>query len=201
MRRIVGETVMASRFAQIEGQPDVDPVFAGIDQVALDSLFSATYEELRRLAATVRRSESGVTLSPTTLVNEAWLKLSRNPPSELTSKVHFKRIAARAMRQILVDAARRKGSARHGSDALLVTFDEAETQTPAAADELIALDEALRELARIQPRQAAMVEARFFGGLDVAETAQILEISEATVLRDWRAAKAWLSVELRQPRG
>jgi RNA polymerase sigma factor, TIGR02999 family len=189
---------MASRFAQLEGEVDVDPLFAGIDQATLDTLFSATYEELRRLAATVRRSESAATLSPTTLVNEAWLKLSRNPPAGMTSKVHFKRIAARAMRQILVDAARRKGSARHGSDVLLVTFDEAEAHSPAAADELIALDEALRELARIQPRQAAMVEARFFGGLDVAETAQVLEISEATVLRDWRAAKAWLSVELRQ---
>jgi len=172
---------------------------AGIvaDPRTLDELFSATYEELRRLAAAVRRDDPSATLSPTALVNEAWLKLSRTPPAGITSKVHFKRIAARAMRQILVDAARRKRALRHGGEALFVTFDDGIEQTSAEAQELIALDEALHELSRINPRQAAMVEARFFGGLDVAETAELLGVSEATILRDWRAAKAWLSMELK----
>ena len=172
-------------------------VTEGIDQAALDILFSATYEELRRLASQVRKSQSAVTLSPTTLVNEAWLKLSRTPPAGITSKVHFKRIAARAMRQIIVDAARKKNAERHGGGALFVTFDDGVEQSSAAAADIVALDEALHELSRINPRQAAMVEARFFGGLDVAETAGLLGVSEATILRDWRAAKAWLSLELK----
>ena len=188
---------MDPRSAQPEGVGnDIDPIFGGIDQGTLDTLFSATYEELRRLAATVRKSHSNATLSPTTLVNEAWLKLSRTPPAGLQSKLHFKRLAARAMRQILVDAARKKNAARHGGDALLVTFDDGAEQTEAAASVLIALDDALEALSRINSRQAEMVEARFFGGLDIPETARLLGISEATVLRDWRAAKAWLSVEL-----
>jgi RNA polymerase sigma factor (TIGR02999 family) len=187
---------MASRTAQLITESPADPIFSGIDQATLDGLFSAAYEELRHLAAAVRKNHSGATLSPTTLVNEAWLKLSRTPPAGFTSPLHFKRIAARAMRQILVDAARRKTAVRHGGDRLLVTFDDGVEQGSAAAGDLLALDEALRELARLNPRQASMIEARFFGGLDVKETAELLGISEATVLRDWRAAKAWLAVEL-----
>ncbi len=178
-------------------QPSEESIAPEMDQVSLDLLFSAAYEELRRLASAVRRSDAAATLSPTTLVNEAWLKLSRTPPAGVTSEIHFKRIAARAMRQILVDAARRKHAERHGGDVLLVTFDDGIEQTAADAGSVVALDEALHELSRINPRQAAMVEARFFGGLDVRETAELLGISEATVLRDWRAAKAWLTVELR----
>ena len=178
-------------------QPSEGKIDSAMDQASLDLLFSAAYEELRRLASAVRRSDAAATLSPTTLVNEAWLKLSRTPPAGVTSEIHFKRIAARAMRQILVDAARRKNAERNGGGALLVTFDDGIEQTAADAGSVVALDEALHELSRINPRQAAMVEARFFGGLDVRETAELLGISEATVLRDWRAAKAWLTVELR----
>lgn len=198
MRSTLEETVMDSRSAQFSGATgSSEPILDGIDQKTLDSLFSATYEELRRLAAIVRKSDLNATLSPTTLVNEAWLKLSRTPPAAFASELHFKRIAARAMRQILVDAARRKKASRRGGDFVRVTLDDGAEQTAAEAGDLIALDAALRELAKINARQAAMVEARFFGGLDVAGTAQLLGISEATVLRDWRAAKAWLSVELR----
>ena len=197
MRKTTAETVMDSGSAHSEGGTGTDRLLAGIDQPALDAVFSAAYEELRRLAATIRRSDSNATLSPTTLVNEAWLKLSRTPPPAFASRLHFKRIAARAMRQILVDAARRKSAARHGGESVLVTFDDGVEQTSAAANELIALNDALDELALINPRQAAMVEARFFGGLDTTETAELLAISEATVLRDWRAARAWLSRELR----
>ena len=189
---------MESRSAHFEEEnDDTDALLTSVDQRTLDTLFSATYEELRRLAAIVKKSDQNATLSPTTLVNEAWLKLSRTPPAGLGSKLHFKRIAARAMRQILVDAARKKHAARHGGGMLQVTFDDGVEQTAATAGDLIALDHALRELSRINPRQAAMVEARFFGGLDIPETAALLEVSESTVLRDWRAAKAWLTLELR----
>ncbi|MEP6495430.1 MAG: ECF-type sigma factor [bacterium] len=167
------------------------------DARALDDLFSATYEELRRLASSVRRDDPGATLSPTALVNEAWLKLRESPWVARTSRVHFKRIAARAMRQVLIEAARRRRAAKRGGGVALVTFDDALNQAAAGADDLLALDEALTDLARIQPRQATLVESRFFGGLDVAETAELLDISEATVLRDWRAARAWLANELR----
>ncbi len=164
---------------------------------ALDELFSVTYEELRRLAASVRRSERGTTLSPTALVNEAWIKLSATPAVAHTSKLHFQRIAGRAMRQVLIEAARRRlARKRGGPDAVFVTFDDSMHDT-ASARELVGLDTALAELARFHPRQAQMVESRFFGGLDVAETAELLGVSEATVLRDWRAARAFLSRELR----
>ena len=167
------------------------------DRRALDDLFSATYEELRRLASSVRRSDPSATLSPTALVNEAWIKLADTPHVAHTSRLHFKRIAARAMRQVLIEAARRRQADKRGGGSPLVTFDDAFADAATCADDLIALNAALDDLARIQPRQALLVESRFFGGLDVTETAQLLDVSESTVLRDWRAAKAWLARELR----
>ena len=169
------------------------------DRRALDDLFSAAYEELRRLAATVKRNDPAATLSPTALVNEVWLKLADSPAVARTSPLHFKRIAARAMRQVLVEAARRRNADKRGGGAAVVTFDDAMSAVT-TADDVLGLDAALEALAQIEPRQALMVESRFFGGLDVAETAQLLGVSEATVLRDWRAARAWLSRELRQSR-
>ena len=168
------------------------------DRHTLDALFSAAYEELRRLASTVKQSDGSSTLSPTTLVNEAWLKLSMTPAIGATSQLHFKRIAARAMRQVLVDAARRKNAVRRGGDNVLITFDDSIASSVSGSEQLLALDEAMNELARINPRQAIMVETRFFGGLSVPEIADVLKISEATVLRDWRAARAWLARELRK---
>jgi RNA polymerase sigma factor (TIGR02999 family) len=165
----------------------------------LDYLFSVTYEELRRLASTVRRGDPSATLSPTALVNEAWLKLAGSPRIGATSRLHFKRIAARAMRQLLIEAARRRNARkRGGGEQWTVTFDESAKEAATTGAELIALDTALSELARINPRQASMVESRFFGGLDAAEVAEMLGVSEATILRDWRAAKAWLAGELRR---
>jgi RNA polymerase sigma factor (TIGR02999 family) len=166
---------------------------------AIDHLFSVTYEELRRLAYSVRRGDPGATLSPTALVNEAWLKLVKSPEIGATSRLHFKRIAARAMRQLLVEAARRRNSGKRGGGAeVTITFDEGFQQKPAGGKELLALNRALDTLSRMNPRQAVMVESRFFGGLDIPETATLLNVSEATVLRDWRAAKAWLAHELRE---
>ena len=173
------------------------------DRRELDLLFSVTYEELRRLASSVRRSDPGATLSPTMLVNEAWLKLASSPPAVVASPLHFKRIAARAMRQVLVEAARRHSAEKRGADLAFVTFDEsvaASTPDSSRADEFLALDAALEELRLANPRQALMVESRFFGGLDITETAELLEVSEATIVRDWRAAKAWLAHELHKTR-
>jgi RNA polymerase sigma factor (TIGR02999 family) len=167
----------------------------------LDELFSAAYEELRRLASAVKRSDSGATLSPTTLVNEAFLKLASAPRFKSLSHLHFKRIVARAMRQVLVEAARRrKAIKRGGGTALFVTLDDSVADRVTSGDDVLALDTALEDLARLHPRQAEMVVCRFFGGLDVIETASLFDVSEATVLRDWRAAKAWLAKELRRAR-
>ena len=169
------------------------------DRRALDDLFSITYEELRRLASSVKRGDPGATLSPTTLVNEAWLKLANSPHLATTSRLHFKRIAARAMRQILIEAARRRNShKRGGGEVAVVSFDESLDQTASCGEDLLALDAALEELAHMNPRQAMMVESRFFGGLEIGEIATLLGVSEATVLRDWRASKAWLAHELRR---
>ena len=176
-----------------------DPV---ADRAALDHLFSVTYEELRRLASSVRRNDWHATISPTTLVNEAWIKLAASPSFRSTSPLHFKRIAARAMRQVLVEAARRRHAARRGGeDVTFVVFDESIGGTVSATRDLLALDAALDDLARINPRQAAMVECRYFGGLDVAEAATLLEVSEATIHRDWRAARAWLEDQIVRTRG
>jgi RNA polymerase sigma factor (TIGR02999 family) len=170
----------------------------GDDAKALDELFSVTYEELRRLAAAVRQGDANASLSPTALVNEAWLKLRASPHVARTSPAHFRRIAARAMRQVLVEAARRRRADKRGGDAPIVTFDESLHHAANGAEDLLALDHALDDLARLEPRQASLVEYRFFGGLEVAEAAQLLDVSEATALRDWRAARAWLAAELRR---
>lgn len=162
-----------------------------------DDLFSLAYEELRRLAASVRRGDPSASINPTALVNEAWLKLAASPPAEGLTRLHFKRIAARAMRQVLVEAARRRGAHKRGDGISAVTFDEGLDYAVTGAGQMLGLDLALEELGRLDPRQAAVVEARFFGGLDAAETAELLQISEATVLRDWRVAKAWLAKAIR----
>lgn len=166
----------------------------------LDHLFSLTYEELRRLASTVKRGDPGITLSPTALVNEAWIKLAKTPGLSAMSRLHFKRIAARAMRQLLVESARRRHARKRGGsgEAIFVVFDDSADGAVRSEKELLALNTALDELGRIAPRQAMIVESRFFGGVEISEIAEQLGISEATVSRDWRVAKAWLGNELRR---
>ncbi len=181
------------------GSASPTPPSPGQPGAGLDQLFIAAYEELRRLASAIRRNDPAATLTPTALVNEAWLKLRASTHLAPESHLHFKRIAGRAMRQVLVEAARRRNATKRGSGMVPVTFDDFGGQSLSTPDEVLALDAALEELARISPRQVAMIEARFFAGLDVAETATLLEVSEATVLRDWRAARAWLAHELRHP--
>jgi RNA polymerase sigma factor (TIGR02999 family) len=166
---------------------------------AIDDLFSAVYEELRRVAHAVRRNERALTLNPTALVNAAWLKLAQSPGLDFESPLHFKRIAARAMRQLLVEAARRRLATKRGGDEVRwVTFDESLHQAAVSERELLALDAALDELALAEPRQAEMIECRFFGGQSVTETAEALGVSEATLARDWRSARAWLAQSVRQ---
>ena len=175
------------------------PAPGDAERQALDQLFSLAYEELRRLASTVKRGDPSNTLSPTALVNEAWLKLAKQPGIVVASRLHFKRIAARAMRQLLVEAARRRNSHKRGGDGevIFVSFDESIDRPATSPAELLALDSALTSLAELEPRQAQIVEGRFFGGLEVNEISSLMGISEATILRDWRAAKAWLGQELR----
>jgi RNA polymerase sigma factor (TIGR02999 family) len=200
MRKGAGKTVMAAKDSQASQRLNNGKGgSSSAERQALDQLFSVTYEELRRLASSVRRGDPSATLSPTALVNEAWLKLAKSPDVGATSRLHFKRIAARAMRQLLVEAARRRNSDKRGGGAeITVIFEDTPQKKPSGGEELLALNSALESLARMNPRQAEMVESRFFGGLDIPETAALLDVSEATVLRDWRAAKAWLANELRQ---
>jgi RNA polymerase sigma factor (TIGR02999 family) len=176
-----------------------------VDQTArerqdLDRLFSLTYEELRRLASSVKRGDPSNTLSATALVNEAWLRLAKSPGMAVTSRLHFKRIAARAMRQMLIEAARRRNAHKRGGDGevIFVSFDDSLDRAATGSESLLALDTALTELARLEPRQALIVESRFFGGLEISEISSLIGVSEATILRDWRAAKAWLGQELRR---
>ena len=170
------------------------------ERQALDQLFSLAYEELRRLASSVKRGDPSSTLSATALVNEAWLKLAKQPGIAAASRLHFKRIAARAMRQLLVEAARRRNAHKRGGDGevIFVSFDDSLDGAVTPQENMLALDTALSELARLEPRQALIVESRFFGGLEVSEISSLIGVSEATILRDWRAAKAWLGQSLRR---
>jgi RNA polymerase sigma factor (TIGR02999 family) len=168
----------------------------------LDALFSLAYEELRRLASRVRRDNPSATLNPTALVNEAWIKLANSGDFAPMSIEHFKGVAARAMRQVLVDAARRRySSKRGGDDVQVVVLNEALDGIASYDDELLAIHEALEELERAEPRQAKVVEYRYFGGYSASEIAELLGISEVTVNRDWRVARAWLSVRARSLAG
>jgi RNA polymerase sigma factor (TIGR02999 family) len=166
----------------------------------LDEFFSATYKELCRLAFTVKGNAPSVTLSPTALVHEAWLKLAKSPQVAVTSRLHFKRIAARAMREVLVEAARRRNAQKRGVGVILLTLDDSNDISGSPEQDVLALDEALQELARLEPHHAALVEYRFFGGLEFGEIASALGVSEATVFREWRVARAWLKQRLGQPR-
>jgi RNA polymerase sigma factor (TIGR02999 family) len=174
------------------------PELDGERRQALDAMFSVAYEELRRIAASVQHSGPNVNVSTSTLINEAWLKLVNSSKLELESKLHFTCVAAKAMRQIVVDIARRRGASKRA--ALFVTFDEALGVSVSRNRDVIALDAALDELARVNPRQARAVELRFFGGLNVTEIVNVLGVSESTIDRDWRVARAWLEAEIARGR-
>jgi RNA polymerase sigma factor (TIGR02999 family) len=167
-------------------------------QEAFDELIPLVYQELHRQAARyLRRERANHTLQPTALIHEAYLKLIDQRNAKWESRTHFFAIAAQAMRRILVDYARTKHREKRGGDALQVTLDN---EMPLVAEEksidLIALDEALIRLAAKDEQQARLVELRYFGGLSLEETAEVLRISRATAVREWNVAKAWLHREL-----
>jgi RNA polymerase sigma-70 factor (ECF subfamily) len=163
------------------------------DQAALDQLMPLVQQELRRLARSYMRGERrGHTLQTTALVNEAYLRLVDQKHVRWQNRAHFLAIAAQLMRRILVDYARRRQYQKRGGDALQVSLAEAESLSDEHSPDLVALDEALVSLAEIDPRRSRVVELRFFGGLNIEETAEILKVSPTTVERDWITAKAWL---------
>jgi RNA polymerase sigma factor (TIGR02999 family) len=172
---------------------------AGGQRETLDELFSVAYEELKRVATSLKRGDRSPTLNPTALVHETWLKLARARGLQLESRLHLKRVAAHAMRYILADAARRRPKSLQGDDEQPVFVTFSDFPMPVKCDkQFLALHEALDELERVDARQATVVECRYFGGFDVAELVEFLKISEATITRDWKAAKAWLAAEIRE---
>ena len=166
-------------------------------QDALERLVPQVYVELRRLAASyLRRERPNHTLQATALVHEAFLKLVDQKAVRWQNRAHFFGIAAQAMRRILVDHARAHAAGKRGAGDRHLSLDEALVVTPAPDVDLLALDEVLSRLATIDPQQSRVVELRFFGGLTMEETAEVMQISPATVGREWTLAKAWLYAEL-----
>lgn len=167
------------------------------DQVALDQLIPLVYPELRKLARRYMRRESPEhTLQTSALINEAYLRLVDQQSVEWQDRAHFFAMAAQVMRHILIDHARSHLSAKRGAGAPHVPLDEVSVIRQERAMELVALDDALTSLTKIDERKSKIVEMRFFGGLSVEETAESLDLSPVTVMREWRAAKAWLHREV-----
>ncbi|WP_198948811.1 ECF-type sigma factor [Rubrivirga sp. SAORIC476] len=160
---------------------------------ALDEVFPLVYGELQRLARKVRSGRAGDTLNTTALVHEAYLKLVRTDDVAWNGRQHFFRVAARAMRQVLVRDATRRQTAKRGGGQAPVELNETMHGAAMADDDVLALDEALGRLEALDARQAAVVEIRFFTGLTLEETAETLGVSVPTVSRDWRMARVWLA--------
>jgi len=167
------------------------------DESALEQLMPLVYEELRRLARQCMRGErAGHTLQTTALVNEAYLRLVHSSRVQWQDRAHFFAIAAQLMRRVLVDEARKRRNLKRGGEFTRVQIDEIEVSTQPREFDLLALDQALNELAEFAPRKGKVVELRFFGGLSIEETALVLGISADIVKREWRTAKLWLLKEL-----
>ena len=173
------------------------------DHTALNRLTPLIYDELRRLARRhMRRERIGNTVQTTALVHEAYLRLADTRSVDWKDRAHFFALSARIMRRILVDAARARASAKRGGDVEhvehreTIELDEIAQNFSEKRVELLALDEALDDLARMDPRKSQVIELRFFGGLSVEEAAEVLKISPQSVMRDWKLAKAWLKREV-----
>jgi RNA polymerase sigma factor (TIGR02999 family) len=163
------------------------------DRAALDRLVSLVYKELRRMAGYyMRRRRPGDTLQTSALINEAYLRLVDHKNMRWQNRAHFFAVAAQAMRRILVDHARARNAAKREGGGLKVSLDQAADLFQQRSEELIMLDDALKELALFDARKNRIVELRYFGGLSVEETAQVLGVSAVTVKREWRAARLWL---------
>ena len=170
------------------------------DKAALEALTPRVYDELRRMAHRYMKNErAGVTIQATALVNEVYLRLVEVTGASWQDRVHFFAVSAGMMRRILVDQARARASAKRGGAGHKVNLDDApEVDAPGRDREIVALDDALNLLTETDPRKARVIELRFFGGLSVEETAEVLGISAPSVLRDWKLAKAWLQKEMKK---
>ena len=163
------------------------------DKAALDRLMPLVYDELRCIAHRyVQRERDGHTLQTSALVNEVYLRFAGQRKVDWQNRAHFFAVTAQVMRHILIDHARRRRYAKHGGEVRQIPINDAARMSLQRASELIALEEALNELAKLDRRKSRVVELRYFGGLSLEETAQVLDVSLMTVRRDWRAAKAWL---------
>ena len=171
------------------------------DEAALQTLIPLVYEELHRIARRyMGREREGHTLQTSALVNEAYLRLVDWKNVEWQNRAHFFAVSAQMMRRILVDFARDRRYLKKGGGALQVSLAEAAGMTSQRGTDLVALDDALNSLAVMDKRKSEVVELRFFGGLSVEETAEVLKVSAETVMRDWKLAKVWLLRELEKPR-
>lgn len=171
--------------------------WAGGDPRAMDRVLNLVYDEIRALAAAhLARERADHTLQPTALANEAYMRLARISEINWTGREHFLAVASNVIRRVLVDHARAHSAAKRGGDLTIVPIDDSDTPTPAPTVDLLALDEALETLARMDPRQSRIVELRFFGGLTVEQTADVLQLSPRTVKSEWRTARAWLYAQL-----
>ena len=167
------------------------------DASALEQLTPLVYDELHRLAHQhMRRESAGHVLQTSALINEAYLRLVDQPRIQWESRAHFFGVAARLMRRILVDDARKRNSAKRGGSLIQVPLDEVDNLAQQQAANVVAVDEALQRLEAIDARQSQIVELRFFGGLSIEETASLLKVSPGTVMRDWTFARAWLKNEM-----
>jgi RNA polymerase sigma-70 factor (ECF subfamily) len=182
-----------------QGSQDITGMLAawnGGDRDALDRLIELVYPQLRRIAHRHIEHRAGGSVESATLANEAYLKLVRAGGIRCESRVHFLALCSQIMRRILVDHARRRGYAKRGGNALRVPLDEVLLASQARGIEVLALDEALDALSRIDGRKSRLVELRYFGGLKIEEAAEVLGVSVDTAKRDWRMARAWLLAEL-----
>jgi RNA polymerase sigma-70 factor, ECF subfamily len=171
--------------------------WSGGDQTAFERLVPLVYADLKRMARRhLYRESEGHILQTTALVHEAYMKLVSQKDAKWQNRAHFLAVSSQQMRRILVDAARSRLRQKRGSDAVVVSLDDAPTLSSSRAAEFIALDDALTELAKVDPRRSRVVEMRYFGGMSVEEAAEALNLSPDTVMRDWKAAKAWLYTEL-----
>jgi RNA polymerase sigma factor (TIGR02999 family) len=180
---------------------DITELLLGLErdrERAVDLLFAKVYDELRAVAgARLRAERAGHTLSATALVHEAYLKLVNQSRVDWKNRAHFFAVAARAMRRILIDYAEARNAGKRGGDAAFVTLGEESASRDSNLDELLAIDQAMTRLAGMDERQARVVELRFFGGMSLEEIAEVLGVSLASINRDWRTARAFLTAELR----
>jgi RNA polymerase sigma factor (TIGR02999 family) len=196
MRKIPGEPLMTTAPHQVT---TLLQQWGDGDENALADLMPLVHDELHRLAhAHMRRESAGHILQTSALINEAYIRLVDQPQIRWKDRAHFFGIAARLMRHILVDDARKRNAGKRGGSLIQVPLDEATKVVQDQAANVAALDDALQRLESIDQRQGKIVELRFFGGLSIEETAEVLKVSPGTVMRDWTFARAWLKAEMNQ---